>query len=198
MGRIFNYFRDGPYFLDTKSESLNREALRQAAAGFVEQADSLLFHITAELMYREEVVSAIRQLSENANQLQIQLASLPFERRDVENPFHDGGNTIIVRQFSYAVCLLVFELYGWVNPSLLKALLSMKATTTDAYGLTSWLLDADGLAIDRDRKLRKFITGALKDARKIARHREWRTCEMIEFFWRSRKQFTAKDGLRNV
>ena len=198
IGRIFNYFRDGPYFLDTKREKLKRESLRDAAGAFIEQADSLLFHITAELMYNDEVVSAIRRLSDDANQLKAQLANSPIDRRDGQNPFHDGGETIIVRQFSHAVSLLGFELYGWVNPRLLTGLLEMKATTADEYGLPLWLLDAGGDPIDRDRKLRKFITGALNDARKATKHPEWRTHEMIEFFSRNRKRFTERDGLKTA
>lgn len=195
IGRIFYYFRDRPTSLDTRQEALMRKELSAAAIGFVDKADALLFHITPELMYDDDVVAMIRRLSEGMLELQARLIHPPIDSDTGPNPFHDGGKTIIVRQFTQAVSLLGFELYGWVNPKLLTALLEMKASTADAYGLSHWLIDAGGSYVDRERKLRKFISEALLIAKTKAIRSEWRTRKMIEFYSRSRKRFTEDDGL---
>lgn len=194
MGRIFNYFRDLPRFLDAEQERIRRESLREAAMECIEQADALLFHVTAALMYEGDVVSAIRQLSHDAGQLRHKLARPPVDLRQGASPFHHG-ETIIVRQFSQAVSLLGFGLYGWMNSRVLTSLLEMKASTAKEYGLPLYLLDANGSTVDRERKLRGFISEALKDARQEAKRPEYRTREMVEFYRRNRRRFTQDDGL---
>jgi len=200
VGRIFFYFRDGstrhgPVDFDTRLEAERREALRDAATGVIDQAESLLSHITVELNYDSEVVASIRQLSRDALLLHTKLSKLPIDRLHGPNLFHDGGLTILVRQFSYAVSLLCFELYGWINPKLLTALLQMKASTADTYGRPQWLNNAAGASLDREHRLRKFITAALKDAKKKTKHPDWRSHEQIAFYTKNRKRFTEEDGL---
>lgn len=200
MGRIFYYFRDGatsegPEDLDTGLEAMKRKSLRDAAMEYINQADSMLSHITVELNYDSEVVADIRQLSRDALRLHTKLAKLPIDRVQGLNLFHDGGLTILVRQFSYAVSLLCFELYGWINPKLLMSLLQIKAATADTYGRPQWLNDVSGATLDREHRLRKFITAALKDAQKKTKNPDWRSHELIVFYAKRRKRFTEERGL---
>ena len=110
----------------------------------------------------------------------------------VTNPFQ-GGSTIIVRQFALAVCLLAFEVFGWISPRVLDLLLEMKATTATKFGLTPWIRTEGKFGATRKRDLRRYVEKSLHVALITSESAKWATQDFIKFFNANREQLIYED-----
>jgi hypothetical protein len=196
VGAIFSYFRDDPRIFSTAHERGQRAALRRAADSFTDQVHSLLGHITVELTYKKSTVGLIRKISKDLETLRSALDHPPIEYDLDENSFH-GGKTIIVRQFSHAVCQLGFEVFGWITPKVLDAMLLMKSTSADRFGLTPWIRTEGKSAESRKRDLRRYVERSLDIACIASKRHEWSASGIIEFFSENRERFIHDDGLED-
>lgn len=192
IGRIFNTFRDEPRIFDTEREREERAALCLAAAEFIERARSLLDHATVGLVYRKSVTSRMLRASKTLEIVLPQLEQRPISRTFSANPFQ-GGETAIVRQFAQAVCLLAFEVFGWITPRILDFLLSMKSTTAAEFGLTPWIRLEGKSGETRRRHLRRYVEKALDVALIQSESADWATRDFIKFFNANRERLIYDD-----
>ncbi len=199
LGRIagvFHTFRDKPRIFDTESEREEREAFCLAATEFIERARSLLDHATVGLVYPKQVTGGILRASQSLEDLLPKLIRQSKSDGFGANPFQ-GGSTNIVRQFSLAVCLLAFEIFGWITPRVLDLLLEMKSTTADEFGLTRWIRTQGKSGATRKRDLRRYVEKSL-DVALIASEREkWATQDFIKFFNANREMLIYEDDSPN-
>lgn len=189
---IFNTFRDEPRIFDTEHEREEREALRLAAAEFIERARSLLDHATVGLVYPKQVTNGILRVSKTLEDLLPQLNRRPMSEGFGANPFQ-GGSTSIVRQFSLAVCLLAFEVFGWITPRVLDSLLEMKSTTAAEFGLTPWVRTEGKSSATRKRELRRYVEKSLDVAIAASTREKWATQDFIEYFNANRHRLVYDD-----
>lgn len=192
IGSVFSTFRDEPRIFDTDCEREEREALCLAAAEFIERARSLLDHATVGLVYPKRVTGGILRASKTLEGLLPQLNRRPMSRAFGSNPFQ-GGSTGIVRQFALAVCLLAFEVFGWITPRVLDLLLEMKATTAAEFGLTPWIRTEGKSGATRKRHLRRYVEKSLDVALITSESANWATQDFIKFFNANRERLIYDD-----
>lgn len=192
IGGIFSTFRDEPRIFDTEREREEREALRLAAAEFIERARSLLDHATVGLVYPKQVTGGILRASRSLEGLLPQLNRRSMSHAFGANPFQ-GGSTGIVRQFALAVCLLAFEVFGWITPRVLDLLLEMKSTTAAEFGLTPWIRTEGKSGATRKRDLRRYVEKSLDVALIASESGNWPTQDLIKFFNANRERLVYED-----
>lgn len=194
VGRIFRTFRDEPCIFDTTREREERKALCIAADEVIRRSRTLLDHATVRLVYPKKVAEKIVRASIQLEDLLPQLTPLSMAHDFSVNPFQRGV-TIIVNQFSQAVCLLAFEVFGWITPRVLDSFLEMKSSTAAEFGLTPWVRTEGKSAENRKRDLRRYVEKSLKDVLvKSAKPEQlWVTRDFIAYFDANRDALIRDD-----
>lgn len=194
VGGIFRTFRDEPCIFDTVREREERKALCIAADEVIRRSRTLLDHATVRLVYPKEVAEKIVRASIQLEDLLPRLIPRSMPHDFNVNPFQ-GGVTIIVNQFSQAVCLLAFEVFGWISPRVLDSFLEMKSSSAAEFGLSPWVRAEGKSAENRKRDLRRYVEKSLKDAlvKSSKSQQLWVTRDFIAYFDANRDVFIYDD-----